>query len=463
MINNSTEQVSDIQPIYNQIDNSNSILKDKAAATIQKYVRGYLARKPYLPTNLYSQYYALCQRVKATESHSIPHALAGKTKVYLPQEMPLIVLKDSGRKQAITRFHQMQNVRSILNLQNSSHLIIPKASLCQDFIIEQRLPINPDSFHNMGLYLSEPQMFDEAVREFTRLFSKIYLDDLLDNQSHAYGRIRGIKDFVRYDNIPLYIVEEKGKKEGKIGLIDLERLYGRPHYDALVTLARIFPLHLDVIKDEASKLKMEIDESLLEASAKSGKKYLQVSYTDHVKWLEQKGVLSGGSCESFQISSERERELTTLLEEELLKLNQGVSQISAERQYFDKPQKNFFTENPEKMAKELAASILPLFINNIKAIIEKSQNKQSGTEMTDSQLVSLRSPIINRSELYKGVKSLILENEKIKFEISGNNEIEQIAIQLTSVFMYALEDGGELFYFDPGYYKNWYDLCWIRF
>lgn len=160
--------------------------------------------------------------VIGTESYLIPQAQGGSTRVYLPKEMPEVVLKSSGRTEAIKRFHQMQEVRSILDSQNSSHLIIPKVNLCQEFLIEQRLPINADSYYNMGLYLSQPELFDEAVRELTRLFSRIYLSDLVNWQINPLRNIEGVEDFVRYDNLPMYVIEENGKKKGKIGLIDLE-------------------------------------------------------------------------------------------------------------------------------------------------------------------------------------------------------------------------------------------------
>jgi hypothetical protein len=44
------------------------------------------------------------------------------------------------------------------------------------------------------------------------------------------------------------------------------------------------------------------------------------------------------------------------------------------KNYLDRPQKNFFTENPEKTAKELAAIITPLIICNLKTQIDKQQN-----------------------------------------------------------------------------------------
>lgn len=383
------------------------------------------------------------------------------------QEMPGVVLKNSGRKEAITRFHQMQEVRSILDSQNSSHLIIPKANLCQESLVEERLPINVDSYHNMELYLSQPELFDEAVRELTRLFSRVYLSNLVSHHYNPLGHIDDVGDFVRYDNLPMYVVEENGKKEGKIGLIDLEHVQNGPNSQSLETLVRIFPLHLDVIKNEASKLKMEVNEVSLDASAKKGRKCLQVGFIDHLKWLKQKGVPTEIPPQPFQVSPQRVKELTSLLETELLRLNQGVNDLFARKKYREEPKKNFFTENPQKIAEELAASITPLIIRNIETQIEKQQNKKLnkllGLAMTESELVSLRSPIIKRPKLHEGVDKLILKNEKIKFEKNLFNEEREIAEQLAYVIMEELVKSGEIFYFDPAYYSGGHQICWIRY
>jgi hypothetical protein len=137
------------------------------------------------------------------------------------------------------------------------------------------------------------------------------------------------------------------------------------------------------------------------------------------------------------------------------------------KNYLDRPQKNFFTENPEKTAKELAAIITPLIICNLKTQIDKQQNetisKLSGQGMTDSQLVSRRSPSIKRPKLYEGVDKLILKNQKIKFETPWLREEQEIAAQLTCVILEELVKSGEIFYFDPAYCPSGHELCWIRY
>lgn len=438
----------------------------KKVITIQKYIRGYLARKPHLPNSLFPHYHDQCEKLKQPQFHSIPEAEGGKTRVYLPPAIPSIVLKKAGRKNAIERFHQMQKVRSILESQNSSHLVIPKANLCDEFLVEQKLPINVDSFHNMEVYLSQPKLFDEAVRELTRLFSRVYLSDLVSSQVNPLGHISGVGDFVRYDNLPLYIVGEKGIKKGKIGLIDLEHMQLSPNPKSLDTLARIFPLHLDIIKNEANKLKMSFNESSLESSASKGRKYLEIGFTNHLEWLSQNDISTDNFSKLFTITPQRKDELTTRIKNELLKLNQGINELFSKKGYFETPQKNFFTDNPEELAQELAVEIIPLLIKNTKEEIKQKQiealGKIDGEKITRSHLVSLRSPYIKRRKLYKGIESLIARHPKVSLE-TKMGEHRDIVTQLTEVYMRELVSGGEIFYFDPAYYTAGHDTCWIRY
>lgn len=437
--------------------------ENKAATIIQKYVRGYLKRKPFLPSYLYPQYREQCERALKPNSN-LPRANGGRTTVYLPQEVPEVVLKQSSREKAIIRFHKMQTVRSILNSQKSSHLIIPKAQLCGDFLVEERLPINVDIYHNMGLYISQPELFDEAVRELTRLFSKRHLSDLVNRQNDFTSYIYDVNDSIRYDNLPLYIVEENGKKEGKIGLIDLEDLKDGGTPQALQDLVRIFPFHLNVIKNEAHKLKMQVNESSLNNYAEKGKNHMQVGFIDHLDWLKQKHVSTKISSQLFQVTPERVQELSVLVEKELIKLNQGLNDFAV-KVLKVKVSGNFFIKNPEKTSQELATSITPLIISNVQAEIKKKQNQQlsklSASDMTESQLVKLRSCMINRAQLYEGICKLISESQATTLEYEF--EQEYIAEQLTFIIMENLVKGGEFFSFNPGYKFGHNDICWIRY
>ena len=402
-----------------------------AATTIQKFIRGKLVRKSHFPPGSYPQYRVQWNKLQPNW-REIPRAPAGCTMVYMPVEMPGIVLKQSGRETAIRRFHQMQYVRAILVSQKSSHLIIPRVNLCEDCLVEERLPINVNRYHNMGLYVSQLKLFDEPVRELTRLFSKRPISDLLTNDGEN----------VRYDNLPFYIAEENGQKRVKIGLIDLD---GGPASN-LATLARIFPYHLDEIKDEAEKLGWKFDESSLNDAAERGEKYLHVEYIDHLAFLKQKSDSPHLSPRPFQVSVERVKELTTPVVNELLKITDKSSDLFTRHGYYDIPK--ITCNNPQ----EIAERVIPLIINNIQDQIEKNQGSHSNLlstqDISESQLINSRSPSIELRALYEGVREIL--SETLQFEHDEFQELERTFIpeQLVFIIMEELIKSGEIYHFD---------------
>ena len=177
--------------------------EEKAAITIQRYTRGFLARKSFLS----SAFLPIYKDAITSIDENTKKAPEGVTAVYLPELSDLkesIVLKHSGRKNATARFHQMQQARKLLTSQNSHHLIIPRARLCGEFLVEEKLPIKGCSYHNMAIYSENAHLFDEAVKEMTRLFAKASISDLISSQPHLRLNIL-VGDFVRYDNLPLFI------------------------------------------------------------------------------------------------------------------------------------------------------------------------------------------------------------------------------------------------------------------
>lgn len=448
---------------------------EKAAVIFQKFFRGRKIRNRFLDRSLFPRYVMQCERAQEPKT-KMQRAKGGKTKVFLPQDIPEVVLKKAGNWNAVRRFHEMQEVRTILESQRSSHLVIPKARLCDIFLVEERLPINVDYFHNMGLYVSYPQLFDEPVRELTRLFSRGYIGDLICDEPIPIAMIPGTGGTVRYDNLPLYILEKNGKKEGRIGLVDLE------HFDVkdvdpqnLKILVRIFPYHLGIIKEESQKLKMQIDnlDLDLEGAAARGKKFLQVGYIDHLERLREKGV-SKTLPGPFLVNSQRAQEVTAVIEKELLRLNQGINDYF-ERRYrvnncrfkYDFPApKNFIIGIPEETSNEIARGISDLILGNLKNLIASYQkekfNQMSEKEISESLAVGLRSPLLKRTKIFAGIDTFISKNPRIKFEAEGPEDVE-IGEQLIYVVLRELEKGGEIFFFDPAYYTNRDEACWIRY
>ncbi len=459
-----------------------------AATTIQKHLRGHFTRKATLPSHLFPQYLHECSKAIGSGSNSMKRAEGGATRVYLPEGgMSGVVLKLSHRKAAIDRFHQMQEVRSILRKFNTSDLIIPKAFLCREFLVEERLPINVNYYHNMEIYLKNIPLFNNAVRELTKLFSKGYLDDLIGSTPwNPLSNIDGVYGLIRYDNLPLYIVEKNGKSVGKIGLIDLEHMQKKPSSAGLQTLARIFPYHLDIIIDEARSLGIgypkdfiiideRTGENSLDAAANRGIKYLQVGFSDHIGFLKQKGISSDNAHLPFEIAVEKITELYPLVENELVKIDQnGVNPVYIGLRNKQPPEghfeKGFLQQSTELTAKELATKIVPLVIEHITTLINTHQKDKlrhlSGNAMSDSQLVDLRSLDVGKIKFFiEGLDKLISDNSKIQLSESQNirkPELENIVKQITRLILDKLVEAEEIHRFVPAHSARM-AVSWIRY
>ncbi len=417
--------------------------QDLSAISIQKMWRGHVARRACLSNPSYAIYQAQCRAV--LEGHAMPEASSGNTHVFFPPATPSIILKQSGKRNAIQRFSDMQTVRGILRSQKSSHLVIPRASLCGDFLVEDRLPISSDRYVNMARYIDHPRMFDEAIREMTRLFSRAWLTDLVSSHYHPISNIVG--DTVRYDNVPLYI--ENGV--GKIGLIDLEHISYYPfssknrpsgssaYTSPAQTLARIFPYHVDMIIEESNKLNMKFNENQVRFYAREGHEFLQKGYIDHLNWLRQKEITPEKFNQPFEVTPDRIETIVQTLTEQLL------------------------SRNISWLTEESIAESVHSVISDIEKVLLDTVNRPSTVD-TDTDLVLFRSPTFKRDRLESNTwdhfKKLLPPSPNSRDYYSQLGKSVDALIEGTCN---ELVKGGELFSYDPNYGSGAYPLSWLRY
>ena len=76
-----------------------------------------------------------------------------------------LVLKHSGTPQNIRRLNKMRLAREVCEKMGYTHLVVPRARLYKDFIVESRLPI---ILHNakaqIDLYLENKEQFTTAIK-----------------------------------------------------------------------------------------------------------------------------------------------------------------------------------------------------------------------------------------------------------------------------------------------------------
>lgn len=231
-----------------------SPVKDERATKIQSAIRGFLARKSFLPSSLYPSYSKRCESL----DDSIPRATDGKTVVYLPLDVEKVVIKETGSAQAKKRFAQNEAMRTVVRSAGLDKFIIPRARLYKELLIEERLPISSNPGNNARLYLSSPELFDELACQMTQLFKWAYIDYLVEKNKDDDHLMR-----IRYDNIPFICTEKEGKPSVSIGLIDLERSSVGEKIKSvrhkIFILSSIFPLHTSIIEEESNKNGMLVE------------------------------------------------------------------------------------------------------------------------------------------------------------------------------------------------------------
>lgn len=434
------------------------VRQTEAAITIQKHFRGYLSRKSFLPRSLYPRYSALCNNPNLLWL-KIPRSRRGKTPVLLPEEIPEVILKicnynpENNVDVSFHRFHKMRWVRNILRSQQSANLVIPRAAICNNVLVEERLPIIENEFINMGLYLTEPSLYNDAICELAKLFVIAPIEYLVLDTRHG--------DIVRWDNLPLYIVKEKGQRKGKIGLIDLERCliqfnpriaglknlrellrnfplqHRLANLKSLRELVRIFPYHFDLIwesffqeagvdlnqppmQERFSETKKELEEIVGRA-----KECYNRDYTEHLSWLNSKHVTIDSDFR-FGVSLEREMELAILVQRLL-----------------------------PSSDKQLACEVVRSIINDLSQYIEKFQEKrkQSIRRIVNSnaEMIRLRTILINSFSNLQSFETL-----NLVFKSVAKQETGQVSEGFMDRFLLAILDelvkGGEIFSFIKNYW-----------
>lgn len=435
--------------------------KESSAKRIQQCFRTYVQKKGGLSQPSYDEYRQL---IRQTED--MDKAEGGNTQVSLPRSRPDIVLKKSGRENAIKRFEQMEQVRGVLSKQKSSHLTVPQGAVVDDFVIEGKLPIQADRFYNMGLYIQNPTLFDEAVRELARMFSELVLTDIVSPQYHPSSNIVG--DVVRHDNLPLYIEEKDGVKKGKIGFVDLEHIANRKKFDrssrGYIDLARIFPFQLSILLEEAKKNGLPIDENAMNKAAEKGGKYLHEAYVIHDIWIRESTRpsmldlnLNLSPSQFDKIAEQLQKELVSMLEtggtghiEFLIKKYNSSSFLSSD--YFSQK----FREIIHNNGKEVAADLTRILLNDISE--QLSEEIRCLSKNPERPEISLRSLSLQRRDLYNQTEECL----KSRYFL-GKRASSDVADQLLCLVFDELVKEKILFSFDPGFRSAGHEIFWVRF
>jgi len=205
----------------------------QAALTLQKHCRGYLIRKDVkeikereratLAIQSLLRMHAAQKALEHEKKHALNHSLfekakdytedtiklaclpnasqgANSHKIYMPQNLP-VVIRACDNITNTSRFPKMMQARTICFDNELRHVVVPKARLQGDFIIEERLPSENDSIiKGMVFYYENRELYTDAVKEFVSFLYYGYLGDIIGGITHIFKYL-GDYQVPRFDNL----------------------------------------------------------------------------------------------------------------------------------------------------------------------------------------------------------------------------------------------------------------------
>lgn len=429
--------------------------KSAAAIKIQSIWRGHSARVKAEKARKQLLNYVLLEKAKPyvdipSNRQNLPRASSGKTPVYLPKELP-IVLKQSGSPKNQKRFDQMKQGRDICEKSGYENLVIPQARVYGNFIIESRLPITMHGTkEQIGLYIENREQFTIAVKEFTGFLYQSCYNDITGNYGTDPYCTLSKSPIGRYDNIALYL--ENG--EGKVGLIDLERfspgcnkLQKNWSFSRCRDAIRLFPYHIDEILSVAKNFDPDIENYRkdIEIERDEVLKRFKLVYEDHLYFIIEKGITikDPGKFENLELN--RKKDIQGLIERELRKLNQN---------YF----KGILGEDSDKTLARFNEKGFPQILDAtcafINTLLEMNLEKAGGKSAITSRvkLLAVRSLHFELSNyLYnnpfeESIEMFVFKDSSVLF---SNFQKENLVLTMLDIILKELERGREIAYYNP--------------
>ncbi|MCH9617525.1 MAG: hypothetical protein SP4CHLAM5_02900 [Chlamydiia bacterium] len=386
--------------------------------------------------------YTELQKLYNTNKDKLSEEPTGKTKVLLGER---VVFKHS-EEFCSSRLSQMDRIRKILEQENLSHLIIPRAAiitletseLCRDVLVEERLPISSSYEGNVYTYLANKKAFTPAIKEMVKLFSLVTFTDLVEEQNEFSFRYDARIPFVpRYDNLPLYITGRGAGSNaiGKLGLIDLDDTEfvdasSKVLPNRLDHLVTLFPYHKDIIIDEAKKMKVMVDVTKMDRAEKVALQNIQRRVLDHINWVEAKSKSSDADSKGLAISEAIKSKCTALFTEELKKHSFCVSAAQVE-----------------------------ILMDQIQSLLTKRITDHQSTSFDSFEEIRKRSLTLPKSSFYKGTDQGVILSDTIKRLTVGLGARERNTLieSLVVILLHELKSQDKIFKIESSTMsKVWY-------
>lgn len=136
-----------------------------------------MARKPLVDRDHFPKYRSICDAIMEGNLENIRFSDKTGESVYSSKELPSVLFKRIGQKNAKQRVLNNIAVNACLAKIGVDGLQVLSASTYKDFLIEDK-PFGKGALDTLIAYRLNPSLFDRAVKSLCKLFSFYHCPDL---------------------------------------------------------------------------------------------------------------------------------------------------------------------------------------------------------------------------------------------------------------------------------------------
>ncbi|MEB2689864.1 hypothetical protein [Chlamydia suis] len=227
--------------------------KEKPLVTVQEIVG-----KRFINEDKLKIAQEICDAIEKrlfTTTDDIERTFKNGTIVYTSKRCPGIEIREIGNKGPEILRNQ-EEIRKIITQQKLQHLTLPPVSIYKQFAI-QEVGGYHKGLDSLIFYQKDPQKFDAAIVDLLKLFSIGYIPKLFETPKNLLEDLCYNKLLLQKASLTEKVHTYKRKSTDDtrcLAIVDFDSFVARPLPDLVEKMVALFPLHKELIYQNAALL-----------------------------------------------------------------------------------------------------------------------------------------------------------------------------------------------------------------
>lgn len=227
--------------------------KEKPLVTVQK-----IAGERFINEAKLKIAQTICDAIEKrlfTTTDDIERTFKNGTIVYTSKRCPGIEIREIGNKGPEILRNQ-EEIRKIITQQKLQHLTLPPLSVYKQFAI-QEVGGYHKGLDSLIFYQKDPQKFDAAIIDLLKLFSIGYIPKLFETPKNLLEDLCYNKLLLQKASLveKVHTYKRKSSDDTRcLAIVDFDSFVARPLPDLVEKMVALFPLHKELIYQNAALL-----------------------------------------------------------------------------------------------------------------------------------------------------------------------------------------------------------------